>query len=416
LTISEKILARTSNRDKVTPGEIVISKIDKVMSHDNTALVINNFNEIGIKSVWDADRIIIPIDHRIPANTIEVAEAHKIIRDFARAQKIKNFLDLRFGICHQVLTEKGFVLPGELILGSDSHSTTYGAMGAFGMGIGASEIAVIWATGELWLKVPETIKIDINGELNKHVHAKDVILKIIGEFTSSGANYKAIEFYGSVVDNFSISERMTICNMTIEMGAKTSICPPDKKTIDYLTARTENQINPVFADSDANYVEDLDYDFSELEPQVSCPHAVDNVKNVSEVVGTRIDQVFIGSCTNGRLEDLRIVAKILKNRTINKNVRLIVCPASRDTYIDALQEGIIETIITSGGLVLNPGCGPCLGAHQGVLASGEVAISTSNRNFRGRMGSSEAKIYLGSPATAAASAVMGEITDPRDMK
>jgi 3-isopropylmalate dehydratase large subunit len=386
------------------------------MSHDNTALVIKNFNEIGIKSVWDPDKIIIPIDHRIPANTIEVAEAHKIIRDFARTQKIKNFLDLRFGICHQVLVEKGFVLPGELILGSDSHSTTYGALGAFGMGIGASEIAVIWATGELWLKVPESIKININGELKKHVHAKDVILNLIGELTASGANYRAIEFYGSMVDNFSISERMTICNMTIEAGAKTSISPPDKKTIDYLTSHTENQFKSVLADSDANYDEELDFDFSELEPQVSCPHAVDNVKNVSEVAGTRIDQAFIGSCTNGRFEDLRIAAEILMNRTINENVRLIVCPASRDTYLAALNEGLIETIITSGGLVLNPGCGPCLGAHQGVLASGEAAISTSNRNFRGRMGSSEAKIYLGSPATAAASAVMGEITDPRDIK
>ncbi len=415
-TISEKILARASGNSQVQSGEIVTCKIDKAMSHDATALVIKSFEKIGVKTVWDPSRILIPLDHRVPAYNIKVAEAHKTIRDFVRKHKIINFMDIRAGICHQVLTEQGFILPGELIIGTDSHSTTYGALGAFGTGVGASEMAVIWATGELWLKVPETITINVSGSLQKHVYAKDVILKIIGELTSSGATYKALEFYGSIIDNFSISDRMTMCNMAVEVGAKTGIVPLDDRTIGYLKSRTSEPFDPVLSDPDAVFKKTFDFDFSELKPQVSCPHAVDNVKDVSAVIGTPIDQAFIGSCTNGRLEDLRIAAEILDGQSVHRDVRLIIGPASAEVYLKAITEGILETLVRAGGVVLNPGCGPCLGAHQGVLASGEVAISSSNRNFQGRMGSLDSKIYLSSPATVAASAIKGEITDPRSIK
>ncbi len=414
MTISEKILARTSDQTSVSAGEIVNCKVDLAMSHDNTALVIRNFGEIGINTVWDRDKIVIPLDHRVPANTIEVAEAHKKIRNFSREHNLKNFLDIKQGICHQVLVELGFILPGKLVIGTDSHSTTYGALGAFGSGVGASEMAGIWATGELWLKVPETIKIVLSGKLKKHVYAKDVILKIISELTSSGANYKTIEFYGPIIDSFSISDRMTICNMAIEAGAKAGIIPPDKKTKEFLKNRTHKNYKTIYSDPKAKYSEELNFDFTDLTPQVACPDAVDNVKPISEVLGTTIDQGFIGSCTNGRLEDLRAAAEVLDGRTVHKDVRLLICPASQRIYLDALREGILEKLVAAGASMLNPGCGPCLGAHQGVLAGGEVAISTSNRNFKGRMGSPEARIFLGSPATVAASAIRGEITDPRE--
>jgi homoaconitate hydratase family protein len=416
MTISEKILAHKSGNHHVSPGEIVNCKVDKVMSHESTLLVIKHFNETGVRSVWDPNKIIIPLDHRVPAYSIKVAEAHKTIREFAREQKITNFLDLRFGICHQVLSEQGFVLPGELIIGADSHSTTYGALGAFGTGVGASDMAVVWVTGELWLKVPETIKINLNGQLPKHVYAKDIILKIIRELTSSGATYKTIEFYGSSIPNLSISDRMTLCNMAVEVGAKAGIVPPDKLTIEYLESRVKDPLNLVLSDHDVTFSNSYDFELSELSPQIACPHAVENVKDISEVTGTVIDQAFIGSCTNGRLEDLQTTVEILKGRSVHPDVRLLVCPASNEVYLKAIDHGFISTILKAGGLVLNPGCGPCLGAHQGVLASGEIAISSSNRNFRGRMGSPDSEIYLGSPATVAASAIKGEITDPRTIK
>jgi 3-isopropylmalate/(R)-2-methylmalate dehydratase large subunit len=416
MTISQKILARASDNAHINPGEIVNCKADRVMSHESTLLVIKHFIETGACTVWDPSKIIIPLDHRVPAYSIKIAEAHKRIREFVREQKIENFLDLRFGICHQVLSELGFVLPGELIIGADSHSTTYGALGAFGTGVGASDMSVLWVTGELWLKVPETIKINLNGQLKEHVHGKDVILKIIRELTSSAATYKTIEFYGPIIQNFSISERMTLCNMAVELGAKAGIVPPDTVTIDYLEHRTKEPIKPVLSDPDAAFSDSYDFELSDLAPQVACPHAVENVKDIADVAGTRIDQAFIGSCTNGRLEDLRVAADILKGKSVHPDVRLLVCPASREVYLKAMNESIIRRIIEAGGLVLNPGCGPCLGAHQGVLASGEVAISSSNRNFRGRMGSPESEIYLGSPATVAASAIKGEITDPRTIK
>jgi 3-isopropylmalate/(R)-2-methylmalate dehydratase large subunit len=412
MTISESILAVKSGNNSVTSGEIVICKVDKAMSHDNAALVIQNFKAIGTTKVWDNNRIIIPLDHRVPANSISTANAHKIIREFVKEQKIEHFLDIRFGVCHQVLCEQGFVVPGELILGSDSHSTTYGALGAFGTGIGASEMAGVWATGELWLKVPETIKIIVTGDLPKGVYSKDIILKLIGELKSSGANYKALEFHGETVEYLSISDRMTLCNMAIEVGAKTEIVPADDKTLEYLKHRTQEHIGLFSSHENAEFADEITIEASNLEPQISHPHEVDNVKSISESVGIKIDQAFIGSCTNGRLEDLRIAAKILSNQKIHPDVRLIVCPASQEVYLAALTEGILETIIRSGGVVLNPGCGPCLGIHQGVMADFEVAISSSNRNFRGRMGSPKAEVYLSSPATVAASAIKGEIANP----
>ncbi len=413
MTISEKILARASGKERVEAGEIIEANVDLAMSHDNAALVSKIFKEIGVDKVWDSDKIVIILDHRAPANIIKAAEAHKSIREFIRGQGIKNFYDVGEGICHQVVPEKGYVKPGMLIVGTDSHTTTYGAFGAFSTGIGATEMACVWATGKLWLKVPETIKMVINGKLQEMVTAKDVILHIIGEIGSDGANYKAIEFYGETVKNFSVSSRMTISNQAMEAGAKAAIVPPDEKTINYLKDRVRGKIEPVYSDGDANYESEMEFDVSDLEPQVACPHTVDNVKPVSEVEGIEIDQAVLGSCTNGRLEDLEIAAKILKGKRIAPGVRMIVIPASREIYLEALKRGYIEIFLRGGATIINPGCGPCLGAHQGVLASGERAISSTNRNFRGRMGSPDSEVYLASPATVAASAIEGKIVDPR---
>ena len=413
MTISEKILARASGKERVEAGEIVEANVDLAMSHDNAALVSKIFKEIGVDKVWDPDKIVIILDHRAPANIIKAAEAHKSIREFIKGRGIKNFYDVGEGICHQVVPEKGYVKPGMLIVGTDSHTTTYGAFGAFSTGIGATEMACVWATGKLWLKVPETIKMIINGKLQEMVTAKDVILHIIGEIGSDGANYKAIEFYGETVKNFSVSSRMTISNQAMEAGAKAAIVPPDEKTINYLRDRVRGEIEPVYSDGDANYESEMEFDVSDLEPQVACPHTVDNVKPVSEVEGIEIDQAVLGSCTNGRLEDLEIAAKILKGKRIAPGVRMIVIPASREIYLEALKRGYIEIFLRAGATIINPGCGPCLGAHQGVLASGERAISSTNRNFRGRMGSPDSEVYLASPATVAASAIEGKIVDPR---
>ena len=414
-TIAEKILARASGRDEVEAGEIINARVDLAMSHDNAALVSKIFKEIGIDNVWDPSKIVIVIDHRAPANTIQAAEAHKSIREFLREHGITNFYDVGEGICHQVLPEKGFVRPGMLIVGTDSHTTTYGAFGAFSTGIGATEMAGVWATGELWMKVPETIKMDISGEMKSRVMAKDAILHIIGEIGADGANYKAIEFYGDTVDNMSVSSRMTLSNQAMEAGAKAAIIPADNKTLEFLKGRTDKPFEIVTADRDANYEKTYDFNVDNLEPQVACPHTVDNVKPIGEVVGLHIDQAVLGSCTNGRLEDMKIAAEILEGRKISDHVRMIVFPASREIYLEAMDNGYLKTFLKAGATIINPGCGPCLGAHQGVLASGERAISSTNRNFRGRMGSTDSEVYLASPATVAASALKGEISDPREV-
>lgn len=415
MTISEKILARSSDKNKVEPGEIIDAKVDIAMSHDNAALVSKVFDEIGVKNVWNPSKIVIILDHRVPANNIKAAEAHKRIREFIKRQGIKHFYDAGEGICHQVMIEKGHARPGMLVVGTDSHTTTYGAIGAFSTGIGATEMAAVWATGKLWLKVPETIRINLKGTLPNLVTSKDIILYIIGRIKSDGANYKAIEFYGETIDKMSIESRLTISNQSMEAGAKAALIPPDSKTIEYVKSRTKKGFDIVKADNDANYEEILDFDVSNLEPMVACPHTVDNVKPVREVAGLEINQAVLGSCTNGRLEDLELAAKIIDGKNVHKNLRMIVVPASREIYLKAIEKGIIQKLVEAGAMVVNPGCGPCLGAHQGILASGERAITSTNRNFKGRMGSPDSEIYLASPATVVASAVRGEITDPRDL-
>jgi len=412
-TISEKILAKASGNKDVCAGDFVDAEIDLAMSHDNTFLVSTIFNEIGVKNVWNPDKIVIVLDHRTPANTIKTAENHKHIRKFAKKQNITHFFDVGEGVCHQVLPEKGFVSPGMLIVGSDSHTTTYGAVGAFGTGIGATDMAAVWITGKLWFKVPETLRFNVSGKLSRYVSAKDVILHIIGKIGADGATYKACEFYGCVIENMSIDGRLCVSNQAMEMGTKAAIIPPDKKTVDYVTSKTNVKFNVVSSDEDATYEKTYDFDVSDIEPQIACPDKVDNVKPVSDIVGTEIHQAVLGSCTNGRLDDLAVAAEILKGKTISKNVRMIVVPASRLIYLAAVEHGYIQTFVNAGATVVNPGCGPCLGLHQGVLAEGECAISSTNRNFKGRMGSPEAQIYLGSPATVAASALKGKITDPR---
>lgn len=418
MNICEKILARASGKKEVSPGEIVEAKVNMAMVNEITGpLAIEAFHEIGIEKVWDNQRIVMVLDHQIPADSVKSAELHKIMRKFAKKQEIQHFYDVGFGgVCHQVMVEKGHVRPGELIVGADSHTCTYGALGAFGTGIGSTEMAAVFATGKIWLKVPETIKISVTGTFQKFVTAKDLILNVIGQIGADGALYKAIEFNGSTIESLSISERMTLCNMAVEAGAKTGIINPDEKTILYVRNRTHEPFKPLTSDFDAEYEKTIEIDASGLEPQIACPHSVDNVKSASEVEGTPINQAFIGSCTNGRIEDLRLAAEIIKGKKISNGVRFLVTPASQEVYLQALREGLLETFVEAGACVCNPTCGACFGGHMGLLADGETCISSSNRNFIGRMGSPKAKIYLASPATVAASAIKGEITDPRRLK
>ena len=414
-TIAEKILAAKSGKREVQPGQIINAKVDVAMSHENAALVKRHFEKLEVERVWDPDKIVLIFDHRVPAESVKTATGHKEVRQFAKEQGIQHFYDMKAGICHQVLPERGHVRPGELIVGTDSHTTTHGAFGAFATGIGATEMAAVWATGELWLRVPETIRIEISGEFPEWVSAKDLILYIIGQLGADGADYKAVEFYGETIKNMSIASRMVLANLAMEMGAKAALVPPDEQTIEYVQSKTDRPFTPVHADPDAEYEREIKFDASGLEPQVAIPHQVDNVVPVSRVVGTPIDQAFLGSCTNGRLEDLEAAARILKDRTIHPDVRMLVIPASWEVYLEALDRGLLKTFIEAGALVLNPGCGPCLGAHQGLLAPGERCVASTNRNFQGRMGSPEAEVYLASPATVAASALEGKIADPRDL-
>jgi len=411
-TFSEKVLGLKAGKD-VYAGEVVTVSPDCILSHDNSAAILKMFKKLGIKTVKCSDKIVIVLDHVVPASTEKYAMNHKAIREFVDEQKIQNFFDVHNGICHQVFSEGGFAMPGKLIVGADSHTTSYGALGAFSVGIGRSEVASLWATDEIWLRVPETIKIDLNGKLPPGVYAKDVILKIIGNEGADRANYKAVEFGGEAARNFSIASRLVLSNMAAEMGAKNGYFLPDEKTLEFLKGIARDEFEPVFSDKDACYEDELKYDISSIEPQVSCPHTVDNVKSISEVKGTKFHQALIGTCTNGRLEDLKIAASIFKGRKVHPLIRVLVIPASRKEYLKAIKEGIIEIFAEAGCLILNPGCGPCLGAHQGILAPGEVALSTANRNFRGRMGSRDSEIYLASPATVAASSLEGKITDPR---
>jgi len=414
MTMAEKILAKASGNNSIGAGEIIMANIDVAMTHDLTGpLSVESFEKIGVPKVWDPEKIVIVFDHQVPADSLDAANNHILMRKFVEDQKIKNFYDVREGVCHQVLPEKGHVVPGEVIVGTDSHTCTHGALGAFATGIGSTDMAMVFATGKLWFKVPETIKFDITGKLGDNVFAKDVVLDIIGKIGADGATYKACEFGGETTRNMSISDRMVLCNMAIEMGGKTGLVEPDQKTFKYLEGRTAKSYNVMKTDDDAESLETIHIDVNELEPQIACPHNVDNVKPVSEVEGTHIDQVFLGSCTNGRISDLRMAAKILKGKEVARGVRMLVIPASREVYTKAMDEGLIKTFVESGALVCNPCCGPCLGGHVGLVGPGEVSLSTSNRNFKGRQGSSEAEVYLSSAAVAAASAITGKITDPR---
>ena len=413
-TFAEKVLSRASGGVART-GEIITAKIDLAMSHENAALVLRSFQEMGADRVWDQSKIVLLFDHRIPANTIKAAESHKLVREFVHREGLTQFLDLREGVCHQVLPEKGKVLPGKLIVGTDSHTVTYGALGAFATGIGATEMASIWAMGELWLKVPETKRLSITGPLPEGTSAKDVALRLIGDISSDGADYQCIEYVGEVVDSLSLASRMVLSNMSVEMGAKAGICFPDEKTKEFLSSRSSEAWAAVLSDPEAEISESMQFEFSDLGPQVAKPHSVDNVVPVEEVEGIPVDQVFIGSCTNGRLEDLREAERVLRGKKVSDDVRLIVAPASREVYIEASESGVLASLARAGAVILNPGCGPCLGAHEGLLAAGERCLSTTNRNFRGRMGSPKAEIYLASPATAAASALKGAIADPREV-
>lgn len=412
-TFAQKILAKKAGREEILPGEILTLSPDMVLSHDNTADISEKFKSVGAEKVWDRGKIVIVLDHCVPAASSQYAMNHKVIREFVKDQGVNNFYDLSWGICHQVFSEEGFALPGDLILGADSHTTTYGAFGAFSAGIGRSEMAGIWATGQIWLRVPESIRINIEGSLPRGVYSKDVILHIIGNLRADGALYQSVEFAGEAVEKMGVSDRMVFCNMVAEMGAKNGVVEPDGKTKQWLKGKIRREYEPVYADPDAHYARVLSYEISDLTPRVACPHKVDNVKSVEEVEGKTLDQVLIGTCTNGRIEDLEVAVGILRGKKVRRGTRLLVFPASWKVYKEALKKGIIEVLVESGALVMNPGCGPCLGAHEGVLAPGEVCLSTANRNFQGRMGCKEAEIYLSSPATAAASAVEGRITDPR---
>jgi 3-isopropylmalate/(R)-2-methylmalate dehydratase large subunit len=416
MTIAEKILAKASGRKEVFPGEIVQAKVDMAMIHDLTGpLTVQSMKELGVERVWDPSRVIVIFDHQVPANSIDAAQNHLLLRRFAADQGIENFYDMFEGVCHQVVPEKGFALPGRLIVGADSHTVTYGAFGCLSTGVGSTDMAAVFATGELWFRVPESMKLIIEGRLQAPLMSKDLILHIIGNIKVDGATYRSVEFAGPCVKGLSMESRMTMCNMSVEMGAMAGIVEADETTLDYLKKRIESTINPVRSDSEAVYAETRVYNADELEPQVACPHSVDNVKTVGEIEGVEVDQAFLGSCTNGRIEDLEVAAKILKGRRVNKRVRFLVVPASAEVYRRALDGGLLKIFVDAGALVVPPSCGACMGAHVGILGPGETCISSSNRNFRGRQGSPESEVYLASPATVAASAAEGRIVDPRSL-
>jgi 3-isopropylmalate/(R)-2-methylmalate dehydratase large subunit len=415
-TVAQKILANHSGREEVTPGEIVKADIDfAFMPALTAALAFHAMYDMEIEKVFDPEKITILLDHIAPATNIQNATLHKECREIAKAQNLKHFYDINSGVCHQIIPENGHVYPGMLMVGADSHTCTHGAFGAFSTGIGSTDMGAVIGTGKLWFKVPETVKIQADGILGDKVMSKDVILNAAKQLGADGATYAALEFRGSTVTEMSIGARMTMCNMAIELGGKTGICEPDQKTFDFLKGRVNHEYSPIYSDPDAKYWKSIKIDSENLAPQVACPHAVDNVKDVGEVAGTAINQVFIGSCTNGRLEDLRVAAEILKGKKICSDVRVIATPASPEVYKAANAEGIITILMDAGAVLCNPSCSVCFGGNHGILAPGEVSLATSNRNFRGRQGSTEAFVYLSSPATAAASALTGVITDPREI-
>jgi 3-isopropylmalate/(R)-2-methylmalate dehydratase large subunit len=414
-TFAEKILALKAGVAETVPGQIVTVRPDKLLTHDNTSAIAKTFRKIGVQRVADPNMNVIILDHVTPAANETYAQSHKETREFVREQGISAFYDIGEGICHQVLPEQGHALPGMLIVGSDSHTPSHGAFGTFSAGIGRTEAAAVMATGEIWLRVPESIRILVSGTLPPQVSAKDLVLHIIGDIGADGADYMSVEFAGPVIEAMSVGGRQVLCNMAAEMGAKNAYVAPDDITRAWLAGRTSVPYTEVHPDPDATYARILNYDVTNLAPQVAKPHRVDNVVPVTEIAGLEINQALIGTCTNGRLEDLQAAADILRGKKIAPWVRLLVLPASREILLQAMKAGVIADLVSAGATLLNPGCGPCLGAHEGCMAPGERTISTANRNFKGRMGSRDAEIYLGSPATVAASALAGVIADPRQV-
>ncbi|OPX32300.1 MAG: 3-isopropylmalate dehydratase large subunit [Candidatus Latescibacteria bacterium 4484_181] len=414
MTLAEKIISRHCGR-QVRAGQFVVADVDLCFLQDGTGpLAVRELEQMGPTRVAHPERTVLFIDHAAPSPRRELSNDHVTLRQFA--QKTGALLsDVGQGVCHQIVSES-YARPGDIIIGADSHTCTAGALGAFATGMGSTDVAVAMALGKVWFKVPESFKITVSGALPPGVYAKDLILSLIGRLGADGATYKALEMNGETVERMSIGERLTLANMAVETGAKAGLVAADEVTRQYLKQQGRaDDFSPIAADPDAHYERIMEIDASELVPQICFPHQVDNTKPVSEAVGIRVDQVFIGTCTNGRLEDLRVVARVLKGRTCHPGTRLIVCPASRRVYLDAVREGLLEVFLAAGASVLPPGCGPCVGVHQGVLADGEVCLSTANRNFKGRMGNPEAFIYLCSPATAAYSATRGEISDPREV-
>ena len=424
MTLVEKILSRATGQSAVKAGDVVEPRVDLAMSHENGALVINQFQEIyqgtGLEArVWDPDRIALIFDHRVPAESAKTATNQKKVREFAALQGITRFHDIRGdegGICHQILPENGYVRPGQVVVGTDSHTTSHGALGAFAFGIGATEMASVWALGRILnVEVPGTIKVIVRGSLQPYVLPKDLILFLIGQLSAQGANFKVIEFHGPAMEKMTTSGRLTICNMSVEAGATGGIVPADAETLRYLRdeAGVKDTVEILGPDKDAIYDQVVEIDATTLVPQLACPHTVDNVKSIQEVLGRQVNQIVIGSCTNGRLDDIQMAARILAGKKVARSVRMLVFPASARIYRQALQDGTLATLMEAGAVVMNSGCGPCLGVHQGALADGDVALATTNRNFKGRMGNPAAEVYLCSPAVAAASALTGRITDPR---
>jgi 3-isopropylmalate/(R)-2-methylmalate dehydratase large subunit len=424
MTVVQRILARASGRGAVAVGDVVEPAVDLAMSHENAALVINQFREIfrdtGLEArPWDPSRLAIIFDHRVPAESPKTATNQKRVREFVAAHGIAKFHDIRGdrgGICHQILPENGYVRPGAVIVGTDSHTTSHGALGAFAFGIGATEMASVWALGyAVNVEVPATIKVTVSGAMPPLVGPKDLILYLVGKLGAAGATFRVLEFHGAAVRAMSTSGRLTLCNMAVEAGATSGIVPADAETLRYLKdeAGVLETVQPVLPDPDAAYERTVDVDVSALAPQIACPHTVDNVRPVGEVAGRHVDQIVIGSCTNGRLDDLAVAARILKGRKVAATTRMLVFPASGRIYQQALAAGYVADLVAAGAVVMNAGCGPCLGVHEGALGDGEVALSTTNRNFKGRMGNPSSDVYLCSPAVAAASAVTGVITDPR---
>ncbi|MBI5537510.1 MAG: 3-isopropylmalate dehydratase large subunit [Deltaproteobacteria bacterium] len=424
MTVVEKILARAAGVPAVKAGDVVEPKVDLAMSHENGALVMNQFKDIyegtGREArPWDPSKIAIIFDHRVPAEGPKTATNHKKIRDFVGKHGIKKFHDIRGdrgGICHQILPENGYVRPGYVVVGTDSHTTSHGALGAFSFGIGATEMASVWTLGvALNVEVPPTIKVNVTGAFPKFIAPKDLILHLIGKLTAQGANFRVIEFHGETIAKMSTSGRLVICNMSVEAGATSGIVPADAETMRYLRdeAGVTDKIEAVTPDADAVYERVVDIDVSALVPQIACPHTVDNVKPISELEGKKIQQVVIGSCTNGRLDDLQAAYEIIKGKKVAEHTRMLIFPASSRIYAQAMERGYVQEFMKAGAVVMNSGCGPCLGIHQGALGDDEVALATTNRNFKGRMGNPKSEVYLCSPAVAAASAVTGVITDPR---